>query len=108
MTSKSVAVQIDDLGKIDITSAAGKMVLTTLAAVATMQREQLLEKQEIGIKRAHAEGKYQGRKQSGDTIEKCELALGYVDKGLSKEAAAKAASVGIATLYRYIKEQAAA
>ena len=104
MTNKNVAIQIDDLGSTDITSATGKMVLTTLAAVATMQREQMIEKQQIGILRAKAEGKFKGKQQSQKTIDACIKALGYVEKGLSKEAAAKAAGVGKATLYRYIKE----
>ncbi|PKG80708.1 hypothetical protein CXF85_21560 [Colwellia sp. 75C3] len=84
------------------------MILTTLAAVATMQREQLLEKQQIGIATAKAEGKYKGRVRSQKTIDKCIKALEYIDKDLSKEAAEKAACVGVATLYRYINEQAAA
>jgi len=104
MTNKKVSIQIDDLGSTDITSATGKMVLTTLAAVATMQREQMLEKQLIGIARAKAEGKFKGKQQSQKTIDACKKALGYIDKGLSKEAASKAAGVGKATLYRYIKE----
>ena len=104
MTNKKVSIQIDDLGSTDITSATGKMVLTTLAAVATMQREQMLEKQLIGIARAKAEGKFKGKQQSQKTINACKKALEYVGKGLSKEAAAKAAGVGKATLYRYIKE----
>jgi DNA invertase Pin-like site-specific DNA recombinase len=104
MTMKNVSIQIDDLGSTDITSATGKMVLTTLAAVATMQREQMIEKQTIGIARAKSEGKFKGKQQSQKTIDGCKKALGYVSKGLSKEAAAKAAGVGKATLYRYIKE----
>ncbi|MFT4926139.1 MAG: putative DNA-invertase from lambdoid prophage Rac [Phenylobacterium sp.] len=105
MTAKEVGIQIDDLGQIDITSSAGKMVLTTLAAVATMQREQMLEKQAIGIATAKANGKFKGKQQTQATIDKCVAALGYIDKGLSKEAAAKAAGVGVATLYRFIKAQ---
>ena len=104
MTNKNISIQIDDLGSTDITSATGKMVLTTLAAVATMQREQMIEKQTIGIARAKAEGKFKGKQQSQKTINACKKALEYVDKGLSKEAAAKAASVGKATLYRYIND----
>lgn len=105
MKIKGVAIQIDDLGKIDITSSAGKMVLTTLAAVATMQREQMLEKQTIGIATAKAEGKFKGKQQTQATIDKCNLALDYIEKGLSKEAAAKAAGIGVATVYRFIKQQ---
>lgn len=107
MKIKNVGIQIDDLGKIDITSSAGKMVLTTLAAVATMQREQMLEKQAIGIETAKANGKFKGKQQTQETIDKCLTALTYVDKGLSKKAAAKAAGIGVATLYRYIKENKA-
>lgn len=104
MQALGVAIQIDDMGSVDITSATGKMVLTTLAAVATMQREQMLEKQAIGIATAKSEGKYKGKQQSQVTIDKCNKALAYVDKGLTKEAASKAVGIGIATLYRYIKD----
>lgn len=104
MTQRNTSLIVDDLGRIDVTSATGKMVVTTLAAVATMQREQILEKQMIGIKKAKEDGKYKGRRQSPETIKKCKLAINYVNKGLTKEASAKAAGIGIATLYRFFKE----
>lgn len=104
MQARGVAVHVDDLGMIDVTSSTGKLVLTTLAAVAEMQREEILEKQRIGIERAKQEGKYKGKQQSQATIRKCEEALKLINKnGLSKEKAAKAAGIGIATLYRYLK-----
>ncbi|WP_246615052.1 recombinase family protein [Agarivorans litoreus] len=102
MSAQEVSLIIDDLGRIDVTSATGKMVTTTLAAVATMQREQILEKQAMGIAKAKAEGKYKGRRQSPETVKKCQKAIGYVEDGLSKEDAARAVGIGIATLYRYI------
>lgn len=105
MTSRHVHVQIDDMGSVDVTSSTGKMVITTLAAVATMQREQMLEKQSIGIVRAQAEGKFKGKQQTQATVDKCKEALSYIANGMSKKKAAKAAEIGIATLYRYIKEQ---
>jgi len=107
MKERDVSINIDDLGQIDITSSAGKMVLTTLAAVATMQREQMLEKQAIGIASAKTadDGRYIGKKQSPATIAKCIEAMGYIeDSSMPKVKAAKAAGIGIATLYRYIKE----
>ncbi|WP_188009092.1 recombinase family protein [Grimontia hollisae] len=107
MKEKGVAVHVDDLGMIDVTSPTGKLVLTTLAAVAEMQRDEILEKQRIGIDRAKAEGKYKGKQQSQATLKKCEEAMKLVSQnGLSKEKAAKAAGVGIATLYRYIRQTA--
>ncbi|GAD03603.1 recombinase family protein [Agarivorans albus] len=103
MKTKNISVLVEDLGCIDVTSSMGKLVLTTLAAVAEMQREDTLDKQHIGIARAKAEGKYKGKQQSLETIQKCKEALTYVEKGLSKEKAAKAVGIGVATLYRYIK-----
>lgn len=103
--SEQIKISIINLGNIDITSATGQMVVTTLSAVAQMQREQMLEKQMVGIKRAKAEGKYKGKQQSKATLKKCKEALAYVEKnGMSKEKAAKAAGIGVATLYRYIQK----
>jgi len=104
MKGRSVSVFVHDLGGLDVTSPTGKIVLTTLAAVAEMQREETLDKQRIGIERAQAEGKYKGKQVNPKTVKACKAALEYTNKGLSKEAAAKAAGVGVATLYRYIKE----
>ena len=103
MTTRGVKLIVSDLGSIDVTSAAGKMVITTLAAVAQMQREQMLEKQRIGIEAAKSDGRYKGKQQSQKTIDACNKALGLIGKGLSKEDAARASKVGVATLYRFIK-----
>jgi len=106
MKERGVKLIIDDLDSIDITSTTGKMILTTLSAVNTMMREQMLEKQEIGIRRAQEEGKFIGKQQSQKTIDKCNEALKLINvNGLSKVKAAKAVEIGIATLYRFIKEQ---
>lgn len=100
---KGVSVIIKEL-QIDSTSATGKMVLTIMASVSQMEREIMLERQKAGIAEAKAAGKYKGKQQSDKTIKACKEALQYVDNGISKEKAARAAGVGIATLYRYIKE----
>ncbi|ACT60556.1 recombinase family protein [Hirschia baltica] len=105
MREKGVKVIVDDLGNLDVTSSTGKLVLTTLAAVAEMQREEILDKQRIGIERAKAEGKYKGKQASPETVSKCKEAVKYLEAGLSKEKAAKAAGVGVATLYRFLKEK---
>jgi DNA invertase Pin-like site-specific DNA recombinase len=105
MQAKGVNIIIHTLGGVDITSPTGKMVLTTLSAIAEMQRTEMLEKQRIGIARAKEEGKYKGKQQSKVTVAKCTEALNLINKmEYSKEKAAKAAGVGVATLYRYIKE----
>ena len=47
---------------IDTTSPQGKFMLTVFAAMAELEREQLLQRQKEGIAAAKAAGKYKGRK----------------------------------------------
>ena len=62
-----ISLIIDQLGRVDVTSSTGKMILTTLSAVAEMQRTEMLEKQAIGIKRAKEEGKFRGKQVSQES-----------------------------------------
>ncbi len=49
------------LGGVDLTSAAGKMTMQVLAAVAEFERDLLIERTQAGIERAKASGKAFGR-----------------------------------------------
>jgi DNA invertase Pin-like site-specific DNA recombinase len=49
------------LGGVDLTSPAGKMMLTMLGAVAEMERDLLVERTHSGLERAKAQGKVLGR-----------------------------------------------
>ena len=49
------------LGGVDLTSAAGKMTMGVLNAVAEFERDLLVERTQAGLKRAKAEGKAIGR-----------------------------------------------
>jgi putative DNA-invertase from lambdoid prophage Rac len=49
------------LGGVDLTSPAGKMTMTVLAAVAQFERDLLIERTQAGLERAKAEGKALGR-----------------------------------------------
>jgi len=104
LESKGVAVLIKNL-QIDSTSATGKMVLTIMASVATMERDIMLERQSAGIALAKEQGKFKGRPIDPKTELKCKEALSYIknNNDMSKEKAAKAVGIGIETLYRYIK-----
>lgn len=53
---------MDKLEGLNFTSQAGKLVFTMWAGLAEMEREQMLERQAIGVARAKEEGKYTGRK----------------------------------------------
>ncbi|MEZ8204614.1 recombinase family protein [Vibrio splendidus] len=102
--AQGIEFEILNIG-VDTSSVSGKMVLGILSSVAQMERELLLERQALGIAEAKAAGKYKGKQASPATLKKCQEALSYVANGMSKEKAAKAAGIGVATLYRYIKAQ---
>lgn len=102
LQNKGVGVIIKEL-QVDSKTATGKMILTIMASVSQMERELLLERQKAGIEEAKKAGKYKGKQVNSLTIKKCKEALEYVNNGMPKEKAAKAAGIGVATLYRYIK-----
>lgn len=87
----------------DILHHVNNMLLEILATTARKDYEDRRRRAAEGIEKAKAAGKFTGRKQSPETVAKCEKALGLIQKGVSKEDAAKAAGVGVATLYRFIK-----
>ncbi|NIA54857.1 recombinase family protein [Massilia sp. TW-1] len=61
LAARRIEVIVLQLGKLDLTSAAGKLMLTMLAAVAEMERDLLVERTQSGLERAKAEGKVLGR-----------------------------------------------
>ncbi|HDY7965578.1 TPA: recombinase family protein [Vibrio vulnificus] len=93
----------DDITHI-IMQAVNNMFLDMFAAFARKDYEDRKRRQAEGIAIAKEKGVYKGRPQSEKTIAKCKAALKDIDQGFTKEKAAKANGVGIATLYRYIKE----
>jgi putative DNA-invertase from lambdoid prophage Rac len=61
LAKRQIHVIVLQLGTLDLTSAAGKMMLTMLSAVAEMERDLLVERTQAGLARAKAEGKTLGR-----------------------------------------------
>ena len=61
LEADSVRVHCLALGGVDLTSAAGKMTMSVLSAVAEFERDLLIERTQAGIARARAEGKVLGR-----------------------------------------------
>ncbi|WP_226661686.1 recombinase family protein [Microbulbifer aggregans] len=100
LKARGVHLIIDQLGGADVTSPAGEMILTVMAGLAKMEREQLLERQRIGIERAKKEGKYKGRSAlDPKTVETAKL---LISQGVSKKDAAKQLKIGLSTLYKYL------
>lgn len=61
LAGQGVRVHCLALGGVDLTSAAGKMTMGVLSAVAEFERDLLIERTQAGLLRAKAEGKVLGR-----------------------------------------------
>lgn len=61
LATEGVRVHCLALGGVDLTSAAGKMTMGVIAAVAEFERDLLIERTQSGLARAKAAGKALGR-----------------------------------------------
>ena len=64
LADMKVRVHCLALGGVDLTSAAGKMTMGVIAAVAEFERDLLVERTQAGLSRAKAQGKRLGRPSS--------------------------------------------
>jgi DNA invertase Pin-like site-specific DNA recombinase len=95
--ARNIKVVVHQLGSTDLTSPAGKLLLSMLAAVAEMERDLLIERTQAGLTRAKAEGKKLGR-PSKITPERRSDILRSVAEGASISALARKYAVSRATI----------
>jgi len=93
------AVKVLQLGDFDLTSTAGKMVLATLAAVAEMERDLLIERTKAGQARARRDGRHPGRPKAL-TGAQAEEVREQLEQGHAVAAVAREFSVSRATIIR--------
>lgn len=70
---RGIKVIVHQLGTTDLTSPAGKLLLSMLAAVAEMERDLLVERTQAGLARAKAEGKTLGRPSKTTAEQRVEI-----------------------------------
>ncbi|MFO1083791.1 MAG: recombinase family protein [Reyranellaceae bacterium] len=93
------AVHVLQLGGLDLASSAGKLVLSTLAAVAEMERDLLIERTHAGLARARAEGRKGGRRPVTNDGSRATI-KDMLGTGASVAATAKAHGVSRQTVMR--------
>ncbi|KVH13889.1 MULTISPECIES: recombinase family protein [Burkholderia] len=94
---RGIRVIVLQLGATDLTSPAGKLLLSMLAAVAEMERDLLVERTQAGLARARAEGKRLGRPSKTTPEQRAEI-LRRLGQGESVSALARAYSVSRANI----------
>lgn len=97
LQSKGVTFKVLNI-QLDTSTPTGKLMLTMLGAIATFEREMMLERQAEGIAKAKQEGVYKGRKPTAR--EKAGDVLKLIAEGKTKEAVAKELGIGVASVYR--------
>lgn len=73
LAADAVRVHCLALGGVDLTSAAGKMTMGVLVAVAEFERDLLIERTQAGIARARAESKTLGRPPALTKVQQAEV-----------------------------------
>ena len=103
LQSKQVALRILNLG-INTSTPTGKLMLTMIGAIATFERELMLERQAEGIELAKQRGVYKGRKPTA--MARGEEVLALADRGLAKAEIARQTVISLASVQRILKTAA--
>jgi len=98
--AKRVALRILNLG-IDTSTPTGKLMLTMIGAIATFERELMLERQAEGIAMAKQRGVYKGRKPTA--MAKGEEVLSLAERGLAKAEIARRTGISLSSVQRILR-----
>ena len=99
LASMGVRVHCLALGGADLTSPAGRMVMTVLAATAQFERDLLIERTQAGLQRAKAEGATFGRPATLDKAQREAVQAGLA-AGVSVSALARQHGTSRQTIMR--------
>jgi DNA invertase Pin-like site-specific DNA recombinase len=104
LESRGIALVVLSMGgqRIDTRSPTGKLMLTMLGAIATFERDLMLERQREGIAKAAAEGRYKGRAPTARA--KAADVLRMARAGQTRDAIAADLGIGVASVYRILAE----
>ena len=105
LAARRIEVIVLQLGKLDLTSAAGKLMLNMLAAVAEMERDLLVVRTQSGLARAKAEGETLGRPSSTTEEQRAVMARQH-QAGKSISALARTFGISRASVMRVVKPTA--
>lgn len=98
LTTSGIRVHCLALGGVDLTSAAGKMTMQVLGAVAEFERDLLIERTQSGLQRAKSEGKKLGRPEASKTTAAVQRLKA---EDMKQSEVAEKLKIGIATVKRH-------
>lgn len=107
LAARKIEVIVLQLGKLDLTSPAGKLMMNMLAAVAEMERDLLIERTQSGLARAKSEGTILGRPSKTTPEQRAEIMAKYAT-GVSVSELARQHQVSRANILGIVKPAGAA
>lgn len=99
LARRGVSLHCLALGGVDLTSSAGRMTMSVIAAVAEFERDLLIERTQSGLKRAVEQGRRLGRPPALDELTRNEVAKARKE-GVSLGELAKRHKVSRAAIQR--------
>lgn len=99
LAASGIRVHCLALGGVDLTSAAGKMTMQVISAVAEFEKDLLIERTHSGLARARAAGKRFGRPPAL-SHEQRQTALEHLNAGASVSAVAREFNTSRQTIMR--------
>lgn len=96
-TERKIKLIVLQLGNVDLTSSAGKLILSCLGAVAELERNFIVERTQLGLERAKKEGIKLGRKSKTTDEQKKEI-LNKLKQGISVSALSREYSISRASV----------
>jgi putative DNA-invertase from lambdoid prophage Rac len=107
LAARKIEVIVLQLGKVDLASSAGKLLMTMLAAVAEMERDLLVERTQAGLARAKAQGKQLGRPTKTSPKQRTDIMNQY-NSGASISSLARTYGISRASVLAIVKPDDAA
>jgi DNA invertase Pin-like site-specific DNA recombinase len=101
LARKEAGLVFHDLGDIDINSDVGRVIYTTIAAFAEMERKRILQRCNEGRERAKAKGIHLGRFPDTELHERIVELYG---QGKNKNSISSALKCSRTTVYKVLKE----
>lgn len=102
LAARRIEVIVLQLGKLDLTSPAGKLMLTMLGAVAEMERDLLVERTQAGLARAKQQGTELGRPPKTNDSQRQAIVAQHA-KGASISELARIYEISRASIGRIVK-----
>lgn len=88
---------------LDTSTPTGKLMLTMLGAISQFEREIMLERQAEGFAIAKAKGRIKGRPSTAQN--KAADIVRLAESGMTKQGIADELGIGVASVYRILKER---